>query len=172
MKKNISVFILLILLASSFKYRSKAREASIVSVPNAAEKAAWAEKAAFDSLMVHLDEANRQLAAGNTMPLKKLWSGREDVTFLCAGARKDAKGWKAVETSLQQFAKDLPQHNQFTSETIATYKGKDQACILQKERYLPANGKGVTIQATTLVRKEMNAWKIVHKQADILPSGK
>lgn len=158
MKRNISVFILLILLASSFKYRTKTKHPTqplITAGFNHSSPAPINPVSSFDAAIADLQKANREMAKGNPVLFRSLWSNQDDVTSFGV-AQIDSKEWKAVEAG----------NVAYTFEKIASEEGADQGYLLQKEHYRFPDGSKVDLNVTLLFRKENNTWKIVHRHAD------
>ncbi|SDE21374.1 SnoaL-like domain-containing protein [Dyadobacter soli] len=171
MKRNISVFILLILLASSFKYRSMTRENTlpVITAGNGSDSKQSPKAVAVSSLdaaVADLHKANLEMAKGNPAFFKSLWSQKDDVTAFGGSANMDSKGWKAVEASLNNTgiapAKDVA----YTYEKIASQEGATQGYLIQKEHYRFADGRKADLHVTVLFRKENNVWKIAHRNVD------
>jgi ketosteroid isomerase-like protein len=170
MKRNISVFILLILLASSFKYRTKAREVN-QNVITAGYSSTASQKSfpveSFNSAIEKLQQANSELSKGNPDLAKSMWSHKEDVTIFDEKAVGEIKGWQAVEATLNATSKQLSKESTYTFEKIASHEAGDQGYLLQKEHYKLANGRVIDLHVTVLFRKEANSWKIIHRQSDL-----
>jgi len=173
MKRNISVFILLILLASSYKYRTKATES--IQPHLSGLKSVKHEIVPDNSLnetIEKMQQANLDLAHGNDSLAKALWSRKDDVTMFTGLATDEAKGWESVEATLKLSSKQIAGANTYIFEKISGSSGTDQAYLVQKEQYGFPNGKTVSIQATILFQKEEGSWKIIHRHADKLASVK
>ena len=168
MNRKITVFILLILLASSFKYRSKAVEANSEPSPVKTKIISLKEKSdkEFEQVVSQMQEANREFSQGKPEALKKLWSRGDDVTIFGGFGGIEEKGWKAVEPRLDWASKKMPAGTTYTFESINRHAGTDMAYLLQAEHYLAANGKGIDLRVTVLFRKEAEDWKIIHRHAD------
>ncbi|KAA6439979.1 nuclear transport factor 2 family protein [Dyadobacter flavalbus] len=173
MKRNISVFILLILLASSYKYRTKATESI---QPHLASLQPLQEAAAADhslnEAIERMQQANLDLAHGNDSLAKALWSRKDDVTMFTGPAAGTQKGWEAVEDALKLSSKQIAGANTYISEKIGGSSGAEQAYLVQTEQYGFPNGKTVNFQATILFQKEGGEWKIIHRHADKLATVK
>lgn len=172
MNRKISVFILLILVATSFKYRSKSAESkvitgalkdSLVRIPQSSDSNVNKD---FESFLSKLQAANEQFAKGDPSPFKALWSQEADITALGKLDQKQLKGWTAVEASLNDDGKILGTGTAYSFENIMTQVGVDLACVIQTEHYQPAHGKNVDLRVTILFRKEADGWKIVHRHAE------
>lgn len=168
MKRNISVFILLILLASSFKYRTKTRETAqpvITAGYDSQHSTNDKSVSSLDAAIADLQKANREMAKGNTALFKSLWSHQDDVTAFGEKDNSDSKGWKAVEASLNAstvVAKDVV----YTFENLAKQESSDQGYLIQKEHYRFSDGRKADLHVTVLFRKENNVWKITHRHAE------
>ena len=175
MNRKITVFVLLILLASSFKYRTKAVEAKLA--PPSVKQSSFESPAVllkkksereFELLVKQMQEANKDFSQGNPEALKSLWSHADDVTLVGGFGGAEAKGWKSVEPTLSQSSKKIPAGSTYSFENIASNLGTDMAYLLQSEHYRLGNGKGIDSKVTILFRKEADGWKIIHKHADDL----
>ena len=173
MKRNISVFILLILLASSFKYRSMTRE-NTQPVITAGYDGKQSPKAfavsSLDAAIADLHKANLEMAKGNPAFFKSLWSHQDDVTLFGGVENLDSKGWNAVEASLNNTVSVSTKDATYTYEKVASQEGSTQGYLIQKEHYRFADGRKTDLHVTVLFRKENNVWKIAHRQADTLPT--
>ena len=170
MNRKVTVFILLILVASSFKYRTKAVEAKLAPRPVTQSAAVLKQKASttFETTIDKMQEANREFSKGNPEVLKSLWSRRDDVTIFGGFGGVEEKGWKSVEPRLDWASKKMPAGSTYTFENISSYVGADTGYLLQAEHYQPAKGKAIDLRVTILFRKEADGWKIVHRHADNL----
>jgi ketosteroid isomerase-like protein len=174
MKRNISVFILLILLASSFKYRTKTRETTqpLITAGYDAQRNTNQKLVvlSLDAAVADLQKANYEMAKGDPALFKSLWSHEDDVTIFGGIDNADSKGWKAVEASLNNAAPKPAQEVAYTYEKIASQEGAAQGYLIQKEHYVFSDGRKADLHVTVLFRKENNAWKIVHRHADPIAS--
>jgi hypothetical protein len=172
MKRNISVFILLILIASSFKYRSKFRENDQQLVTAGYSSASALEKtivpASLPAAIIQLEKANREYVNGNPKLLKSLWEHSEEVTIFDGVENQERKGWKAIEAKLNTAHARLNSDVGYSFKKIATDEGDDQAYLLQEESYKLPGDRTINLHVTILFRKINNTWKIVHRHEDIL----
>lgn len=173
MKRNISVFILLILLASSFKYRSMTRENSqpvITAGYGSKQSPKSVVASSLDAAFADLHKANLEMAKGNPAFFKSLWSHQDDVTIFGGAENADCKGWKAVEASLNNAGSIPAKDVAYTFEKVASQEGATQGYLIQKEHYRFADGRKADLHVTVLFRKENNVWKIAHRHADSIPT--
>lgn len=170
MNRKVSVFILLILLASSVKYRSKAVEAKLqpMSVKESIADSEQKLNMKFEQIVGKMQEANNEFCQGNPEALKSLWSRADDVTIFGGFGGVEEKGWKYVEPRLDWASKKMPAGSTYTFENVSSHIGSDLAYLLQAEHYHAANGKGIDLRVTIIFRKEADSWKIVHRHADNL----
>lgn len=172
MKRNISVFILLILLASSFKYRTMTRENTqpVITAGYGSEHSPKSVAIfSLDAAVADLHKANLEMAKGNPAFFKSLWSHQDDVTIFGGIENADSKGWKAVEASLNNAGSIPAKDVTYTFEKVASQESATQGYLIQKEHYR-FDGRKADLHVTILFRKENNVWKIVHRQADPMAS--
>lgn len=171
MKRNTSVFILLILLASSFKYRTMTRENAepVITAGYGNQHTPKGVVApSLDAAVADLHKANLEMAKGNPAFFKSLWSHHDDVTIFGGVKNADSKGWKAVEASLDDIGSIPAKDVTYTFEKVASQEGTAQSYLIQKEHYRFADGRKADLHVTVLFRKENNVWKIVHRHADAI----
>ena len=169
MKRNISVFILLILLASSFKYRSMTRENNLPVITagyGSKQSPKTVALSSLDAAVADLQKANLEMAKGNPALFKSLWSHQDDVTIFGGAENMDSQGWKAVEASLNHAGTVPARDVTYTYEKVAGQEGSTQGYLIQKEHYRFADGRKADLHVTVLFRKENNVWKIAHRHAD------
>jgi ketosteroid isomerase-like protein len=173
MKNNIAVFILIILVTSSFKYRSKtsgnlvpsqARQEGIELLPDIEEES----RGAFEDVLTKMQQANVALANGNTEEIKKLWSRDDEVTIFCGAHGAQVKGWDAVETRLDWLCNQITPGSKYTFERISTQAGESFGSLQQTEHYISMDGTQVNLGVTILFKREADGWKIVHRHAENL----
>lgn len=175
MKNNISVFILIILVASSFKYRSKTIGSTRPVGPDniALEVLSLPEsqpKAEFELLVNKMQEANRELANGNPEDVKQLWSRNDEVTIFCGSSGIEVRGWKAVEERLDWACSQIPTGSEYSFERVSSQAGENYGSLQQTEHYKSLDGKKMDLSVTLLFKKEASGWKIVHRHAENLSS--
>ena len=171
MNRNIAVFILLILIASSFKYRTKTREQVLPLNPinlRTVSNAGSHSKTSFNEAVAKLQQGNQEFAEGQPSTYKSLWSHSDEVTNFCGLNGQESKGWEAVEKSLDAFNKRIAGKNVFNVEKISSNAGAEQGYVLQKEHYILPDGKSLDLHVTIVFRRESDGWKIVHRHSDEL----
>ncbi len=113
-----------------------------------------------------LDEFSR----GNSLPVKNLYSRRDDV-ILANPFGPPVRGWKPVNEALD-FASSRFRDGEFTGfETISIFETSELATIFELEHWKAkvSGRKEVTafeLRVTTTFRYEDDDWKIVHRHAD------
>jgi ketosteroid isomerase-like protein len=175
MKNNISVFILIILVTSSFKYRSKTFGSftPAESTSGVIELLPENEKPvhdAFETLLAKMQIANMEMAKGNSEGVKNLWSRDEDVTIICGKNGAQVKGWDAVEARLDWLCNQIPTGSSYSYERISTQAGENYGSLQQTEHYTSADGTQMNLGVTILFKREADGWKIIHRHAENLSS--
>ena len=120
-----------------------------------------------------IDASHRALAEfvnGNPEPAKALFSRRDDV---CLGNPFGpfVRGRKAVEATADRAAAHYRDGEVIGFETVSSYSAGDLACYVEVERYRARIGGGsefslVSLRVTTVLRREDEGWRIVHRHAD------
>jgi ketosteroid isomerase-like protein len=173
MKNNISVFILIILVTSSFKYRSKTLGSLAPSEPTngVIELLPDNEKLpqeAFEKLLAQMQDANVELAKGNPEKIKNLWSHDEEVTIYCGNNGAQVKGWDAVEARLDWLCNQITPGSKYSYERISTQAGENYGSLQQTEHYTSSDGTQMNLGVTVLFKREADGWKIIHRHAESL----
>jgi ketosteroid isomerase-like protein len=173
MKNNISVFILIILIASSFKYRAKTGEAANIDVQNRNVLEVPGSngdnpKADFAAFVDKMQEANRQLAKGDSKALKELWLHAEDVTIYCGSSSVQVKGWAFVEERIDWHCSQVVPGSTYTFEKISVQSGENFGSLQQTEHYTSQDGQKMNLGVTVLFERRNGSWKIVHRHAENL----
>ncbi len=115
-----------------------------------------------------------EFSRGNSLPVKMIFSHRDDVT-LANPFGPVVRGWQQVAEALD-FASSRFRDGVVTSfETVAEYVSSDLATILEIERWKAkvSGRKDVTpfvLRVTTTFRREDGTWKLVHRHADPIAS--
>lgn len=111
-----------------------------------------------------------EFSRGNSLPVKKIFSHRDDV-ILANPFGPPARGWKLVGEALD-FASSRFRDGEVTGfETISIYETSELATIFEIEHWKAkvSGRKEVTafdLRVTTTFRCEDGDWKIVHRHAD------
>lgn len=167
MNKKISVFILLILLASSFKYRAKTVESTTKQnlLPSATTDVTPLKdsEVKFEAFVASLHKANQELVSGNPKPFKALWSEQNEMSTPGVSNQGEVKAVEIKLTGKQNAVRD---QGEYSYESITTEVGTDLAYLVQAEHYRKPGEKPVDSKVTIVCRKEKEGWKIVHRQAE------
>ena len=120
-----------------------------------------------------IDASHRALAEfvkGNSEPAKALFSHQDDV---CLGNPFGpfVRGRQAVEATADRAAAHYRDGEVIGFETVCSYSVGDLACYVEVERYRARIGGGsefslVALRVTTVLRREDEGWRIVHRHAD------
>lgn len=169
MKNNVAVFILIMLVASSFKYKSKtAGESARVDEEKFNIFPESKSETGFEHLIAEMQEANRALTHGNPEKTRALWSRNEDVSIFCGSSGIEVKGWNSVEERLEWFASQVAEGSAYSYERISCQAGDHFGSLQQTEHYKSPDGKTMDLGVTVLFKKEGKEWKIIHRHAETL----
>jgi ketosteroid isomerase-like protein len=109
---------------------------------------------------------------GELGPMKKVWSHKDDVTYMGPGGGFRV-GWKQVLADWESQAA-LKLGGKVEPKDMRITVGRHLAIVSNYEigQNVAADGKPqkVTIRATNLFRKEDGKWKMIGHHTDILPS--
>jgi ketosteroid isomerase-like protein len=131
--------------------------------------------------MAGLDELREQyrrsveaIIKGDPESQKPLWSTRDDVT-LANPFGPPARGWDAVRETMDRAASQLRDGEGLSFESISTYATADLAYEVEIERCSVKVGGGeeavpTALRVTTIFRREVDGWKVVHRHADPITS--
>ena len=126
--------------------------------------------AELDKLIQQDHEALAAFCSGDPEPKKRLYSHSDDAT-LANPLGPPARGWQQVAAVLDAAAALLRDGEPTRFERISECETTDLAYIIEIERTTVKVGgaeepSSVALRATTIFRREENAWKIVHRHAD------
>ena len=120
-----------------------------------------------------IEDSHRALAEfirGNSRPIKTLFSRRDDV---CLGNPFGpfVRGRKDFEATADRAASLYRDGEVIGFETVSSYSSAELACHVETERYRAKMGGSsefsvVELRVTTVLRREEESWKIVHRHAD------
>lgn len=107
---------------------------------------------------------------GDAEPTKGLWSRREDVT-LANPLGPPARGWADVEVTIDRAVSQVHDGEPIRFERISEYATQDLGYVLWIERTRLKTGsvnemRPVSLRVTTILRREDEGWKIIHRHAD------
>jgi ketosteroid isomerase-like protein len=124
----------------------------------------------LDKLIQQDHEALAAFCLGDPEPKKRLYSHSDDVT-LANPLGPPARGWPQVAAVMDAAAAMLRDGEPTGFERISEWETTDLAYILEIERSTAKVGGAeessqVALRATTIYRREDNAWKIMHRHAD------
>ena len=111
-----------------------------------------------------------ELVTGDPEPKKRMFSHRDDVT-LANPLGPPARGWDEVEKTLDLAVRQIRGGEPHRFERISEYATPDLAYIVEIERTRAKLGgsdeiAAFALRATTIFRREGDAWRIAHRHAD------
>jgi ketosteroid isomerase-like protein len=120
-----------------------------------------------------MEESHRawaEFVKGSAERAKALFSTKDDVT-LGNPFGPFVRGWKEAEATIDRAATVYRDGEVVGFETVSTYSAEDLACYVENERYRAKIGGGselslVALRVTTVLRREDDGWRIVHRHAD------
>ncbi len=128
---------------------------------------------ASDDLAQVVDQSHQALAQfvrGDSGPLKALYSHRDDVS-LANPFGPPVRGWAQAAATMDRAALNYRDGRSTDFERVAEYTTADLAYIVEVEHYEAKIGgskdvTSVVLRVTTVLRREAEGWKIVHRHAD------
>ena len=118
-------------------------------------------------------EADKALINGDPEPRLALWSTQDPVTVL--GAMQDAIGAEAARQAFRWLATRFSNGKDFRLELVAAGASGDLAYTVGYEHTAFSMDGGpvapTTLRVTHVYRREDGEWKIVHRHADVPPTG-
>lgn len=123
-----------------------------------------------DEVLEQYHCAVEAVISGETSPLERLWSRREDVT-VANPLGPPARGWDEVSNALRHAVSQLREGEGLAFERISGSAGEDLASTLEIERCRVKVGGAPerapsSLRVTTIFRRERDGWKIVHRHVD------
>jgi ketosteroid isomerase-like protein len=128
----------------------------------------------FDDALTQYHRAATDFVKGNPEPYKKMFSHVDEVT-LGNPFGPFVRGWRQVEQTMERAASNYRDGEVVGFETLAKLVTPDLAYVVEVERLKAKIGgrqdvTPVTLRATSVLRPEGGAWKIVHRHADSISS--
>ena len=125
------------------------------------------------SMLPRLIAADTALHDGDAAPRKAMWSRTEPVTLF--GAAMMTTGWPRIEATFDQLATQFSDCTSFDIEVVAAEATGNLAYLVAFEHTTASIGGDspapYSLRVTTIFRRELGAWKVVHRHADPLPDG-
>jgi ketosteroid isomerase-like protein len=111
---------------------------------------------------------------GDPEPLKALFSRRDDVT-VANPFGLPARGWTQVAQTMERAASNYRDGEATGFERVSDYATADLAYTVEVERYIAKVGATgdlapIALRVTTILRREEDGWRIVHRHADPITS--
>ena len=118
-------------------------------------------------------EAEQALINGDPTPRLAIWSTQEPVTVF--GAEKSVIGSEEVTQAFHWLASRFSNCTDYRFELVAAGASGDLAYTLGYEHFSFSMDGGpiqpITLRVTHLYRREDGEWKVVHRHADVPPTG-
>ena len=128
----------------------------------------------FDHVVEQYHLGLDEFMMGNTEPMQKLYSHRDDVS-LANPFGPAVRGWKQVVETMERAASHYRDGEAKSFENIVTYVTPELAYIVEVERARAKVGRrqeiaSIALRVTTIFRPEDGAWKVLHRHADPITS--
>jgi len=131
------------------------------------------DAAASDELDAVIEESHRAWDAfvkGNADPAKSLFSRRDDVTLANPFGPPQC-GFTDVAETMERAAGNYRDGRVVGFELVSKYVTTELAYMVEVERFEAKVGGGeevtpVSLRCTTILRREEDSWRIVHRHAD------
>jgi ketosteroid isomerase-like protein len=125
------------------------------------------------SVLPLLLAADTALHNGDAALRKALWSRNDPLTLF--GAAMMTTGWAEIEATFDRLATRFSDCTSFDIEVGAAEARGDLAYLVAIEHTTASIGGDspapYSLRVTTIFRREVGAWKVVHRHADPLPNG-
>jgi len=113
---------------------------------------------------------------GDPEPAKALFSRRDDVS-LGNPFGPFVRGWEEAAQTMERAAALYRDGEVLGFELVSRHDSGDLVCIAEVERYRVKVGGAddealVTLRVTSVLRREDDDWKIVHRHADPITSAR
>ena len=118
-------------------------------------------------------DAEQALISGDPGPRLAMWSTQEPVTVF--GAEKSVIGSEEAREVFRWLATRFSNCTDYRFELVAAGASGDLAYTLGYERFSFSMDGGpvepITLRVTHVYRREDGEWKIIHRHADVPPTG-
>jgi ketosteroid isomerase-like protein len=118
-------------------------------------------------------DAEQALINGDPEPRPAMWSTQDPVTVF--GAEKSVIGSQEACEVFRWLATRFSHCTDYTFELVAAGASGDLAYTLGYERFSFSMDGGpvepITLRVTHVYRREDGEWKVVHRHADVPPTG-
>jgi len=124
----------------------------------------------LDGVLKQFKQAGNEFVKGDTEPVQKLFSHRDDVS-LANSFGPPVRGWDQVAEAQRRGASVFRDGEIYDFEMVAKYVTAELACVVWIERTNAKVGGGEDVtpcdlRVTMTLRPEEGTWKVVHRHAD------
>jgi ketosteroid isomerase-like protein len=130
----------------------------------------------FDNTLDQYREALNEFVKGNSKPFTSMISHEDDVTLYNPWVPV-ARGWNQVEQAADFGATKFREGRVISFENLTKVVTDKIAYVVGTEQYETKVGgeeepSRVALRVTSIFRREEGTWKVVHRHADPLRSGR
>jgi ketosteroid isomerase-like protein len=124
----------------------------------------------LDGVLKQFKQAGNEFVKGDTEPVQKLFSHRDDVS-LANPFGPPVRGWDQVAEAQRRGASVFRDGEIYDFEMVAKYVTAELACVVWIERTNAKVGGGEDVtpcdlRVTMTLRPEEGTWKVVDRHAD------
>jgi ketosteroid isomerase-like protein len=124
----------------------------------------------LDGVLKQFKQAGNEFVKGDTEPVQKLFSHRDDVS-LANPFGPPVRGWDQLAEAQRRGASVFRDGEIYDFEMVAKYVTAELACVVWIERTNAKVGGGEDVtpcdlRVTMTLRPEEGTWKVVHRHAD------
>jgi ketosteroid isomerase-like protein len=127
----------------------------------------------LDETVEQYHAALREFVKGTHEPLWAMYSRGEDA-FVCNPFVPFARGPQQVEEAMAVAASHWG-GGELDFENMVKYEAADLAYLIEQERFrgmLDGTERSGTLRVTSILRPEDGLWRVVHRHADPIPTGR
>lgn len=140
----------------------------------ASDRSRKGEQSSLPEAVQRYHEAADHFAKGDPEPVKALFSRRPDVT-LANPFGPAVRGWESVAAALDFASSRFSEREVSSFERLADYVSDGLASLVELEVWEARAGERegldrFELRVTSTFRVEDNAWKLVHRHADPVPT--
>ncbi len=124
-----------------------------------------------ESVLPRLKAADTALHNGDAGPRIAMWSERDPVTLF--GAVMTKTGWTEIRPAFEWLATQFSNCEFFEYEVVAADASGNLGYVVGIEHTTVSIGgrppQRYALRVTTIVRRERDVWKVVHRHSDQVP---
>lgn len=124
----------------------------------------------FHAFLDDVDAAQLELQNGRAAAFKSLWSHRNDITLSGGFGGTVEKGWEQIGSRLDWVADQFSNGTHENTRIVSGFSGELGYVVQLEHLQFTVPGQSDrserSYRVTMLFRREGDAWRIIHRQAD------